>query len=367
VSEAGHGFELAVVGTGGIAGYHARAVTELGRRARIVAAVDPDPGRLAGFCRQWTVPRRYPDLPAMLAAERPDLVVLASPPDRHVAQAVACLQRGLTVWCEKPPAVSLAGLDRIAAAEAAGAGRFAAVFQQRFGSGAQTLRELHAEGRLGEPMTAVCHTLWFRDDDYFAVPWRGTWRTEGGGPTLGHGIHQIDLLLAVLGPWERVVAVAVRRARPTRTEDLSAAIVTFRSGAVATVVNSLLSPREVSYLRFDYRCATVELEHRYGYRDRDWRVTAAPGYADLVGRAWQAGPKGQPSGHAAQLSAVLDAVEAGQPPPVPAGAARATLELVTAIYASAFTGAPVARGQIGPGSPFYRRMDGSGAPWEGGR
>jgi hypothetical protein len=43
--------------------------------------------------------------------------------------------------------------------------------------------------------------------------------------------------------------------------------------------------------------------------------------------------------------------------------ARSTLELITAIYASAFTGQPVRRGAIGPDSPFYRRMDGSGAPW----
>ena len=358
------GVELAVVGTGGIAGHHAEAVAELGGRARIAVAVDPDVDRLATFCQKWTVPRRYHDLATMLAAEQPDLVDLASPPQLHTEQAVACLQQGRTVWCEKPPAVSLAGLDRIAAAEAAGAGRFAAIFQHRFGSGAQALRALHAAGRLGEPMTAVCHTLWYRGDAYFAVPWRGDWHTEGGGPTLGHGIHQIDLLLSVLGPWREVVATAARRARPTRTEDLSAAIVTFASGTVATVVNSLLSPREVSYLRFDYAHATVELEHLYGYRDADWRITAAPGQAEPVARAWAEQPAGRASGHAAQLAAVLDALAAGAPPPVPVDQARDTLELVAAIYASAFTGGPVARGQLGPDSPFYHRMDGTGAPWE---
>jgi predicted dehydrogenase len=365
VSPAGRGFDLAVVGTGGIAGYHAEAAARLGGRVRITAAVDPDPQRLAAFCDKWSVPRRFPDLPALLAAERPDLVVLASPPHRHAGQAVECLHRGLTVWCEKPPAVSLAELDRIAAVEAAGAGRFAAVFQHRFGSGVRNLQALHRAGELGEPMTAVCHTLWFRDDDYFTgLSWRGDWRTEGGGPTLGHGIHQLDLLLAVLGEWREVVAVAARRARPTRTEDLSAAIITFRSGAVATVVNSLLSPREVSYLRFDYRYATVELEHRYGYGDGDWRVTPAPGHAQRVAAAWRAGPNGQASGHAAQLAAVLDALGAGTPPPLPLDQVRSTMELVAATYAAAFTGSPVARGQIGPGTPFYHRMDGSGAPWE---
>lgn len=117
------GLDVAVVGTGGIAGYHAEAIAQLAGRARIVAAVDSAPGRLAGFCQKWSVPRRYPDLAALLAAERPDLVDLTTPPALHAAQAVACLERGLTVWCEKPPAVSLAELDRIAAAEGAGSDR----------------------------------------------------------------------------------------------------------------------------------------------------------------------------------------------------------------------------------------------------
>jgi len=359
-------FDIAVVGTGGIAGIHAGGVAGLGGRVRIVAAVDTDPDRLATFCETWSVPRRYTELDAMLEREQPDLVDLATPPGLHAPQARACLARGLTVWCEKPPALSLAELDGIAAAEQAGGGRFATVFQHRFGSGAQTLRGLVAAGdpRFGEPMTAVCHTLWYRPDDYFAVPWRGSFEVEGGGPTMGHGIHQIDLLLSILGGWQQVVAVAARRARPTATEDLSVAVVTMDSGAVVTIVNSLLSPREVTYLRFDFEHATVELEHLYGYSDEHWRVTATPGREAEVKAAWDEGPKGQASGHAAQLGAVVDALAAGTPPPVTLPDTRPTMELIAASYASAFTGAPVRRGEIGTDSPFYHRMDGNGAPWE---
>jgi predicted dehydrogenase len=352
-------FDVVVVGTGGIAGLHAEQYAALGGRARVVAAVDVDAGRLRAFGQRHGVPRLYTGLDAALAAERPDLVDLCTPPGLHAEQALACLRRGLTVLCEKPPALSLGDLDTIAAA---GGDRFATVFQHRFGSGAAALRALASAGVLGAPMTAVCDTLWYRPDDYFAVPWRGRWDTEGGGPTMGHGIHQLDLLLHLFGPWREVVAVAARRARPTATEDLSCAIVTFDSGAVATVVNSLVSPRETTYLRFDYAHATVELTHLYGYSDADWLVTPAPGHED-VAAAWAGAAKGVPSGHAAQFAAVLDAVEAGTPPPVTLADARLTLELVAAVYASAFTGARVARGELGPASPFWRRMDGPGAPW----
>jgi predicted dehydrogenase len=268
----------------------------------------------------------------------------------------------MTVYCEKPPTLSLADLDEIIAAEQLpGAGRFATVFQQRYGGGATQLRDLLAAGTLGRPTVAVCHTLWFRDPEYFAVPWRGRWESEGGGPTMGHGIHQMDLLLSVLGQWASVTAVATRRARITNTEDISAALVTFADGSIATIVNSLLSPRQTSYLRFDFEHATVELEHYDGYGDADFIVTGAPGHEVEIGRAWAAGRTGTRSGHITQLRAVLDALDAGTPPPVTSVDARATLELSAAIYASAFTGRPVQRG--GLDRMFHDSMAGEGAPW----
>jgi len=158
--------------------------------------------------------------------------------------------------------------------------------------------------------------------------------------------------------------VADRRARPTATEDVSAALVTFADGTVATVLNSLLAPRETSYLRFDLEHATVELEHLYGYDDTRWTVTAANGHETAVDAAWAEDPANVPSGHAAQFRALLDALDRGMPPPVTLPDARATLELVTAIYASAFTGQRVTQGQLGSDSPFYHRLNGSGAPWD---
>jgi predicted dehydrogenase len=355
-------YEIAVVGTGGIAKMHAESIGKLDGRAKIVAAVDVEAIRLTAFIERWGIPRGYPSLTAMLAAESPDVVHLCTPPWLHREGAVECLAGGHTVLCEKPPALSLAELAAIERAESTGGGRFATVFQHRFGSGANALRALVGQARLGRPLTAVCHTLWLRTDEYFTVPWRGRWETEGGGPTMGHGIHQFDLLLSILGPWREVTAVATRMLRPTATEDLSCAIVTFASGAVATVVNSLLSPRETSYLRIDFEHATVELEHLYGYGDANWTVTPAPGHEDLT-EAWEAELTGQPSGHAAQFAAVLDALAAGTPPPVTIADTTATMELIAAIYASAFTGTSVASGQIDSSSPFYQRMDGLGAPW----
>jgi predicted dehydrogenase len=354
---------IGIVGTGSIARVHLEALRALGDQAEVIAAADSDDRQLREFCAEYQIAASYPSLAALLAARRPDLVHVCTPPFAHAAQALACLQAGCSVLVEKPPALSLRDLAAVTAAEQAGGPWFATVFQHRFGSGARRLRALIDSGLLGRPLLAVCHTVWFRDQAYFDVDWRGRWDTEGGGPTMGHGIHQMDLLLYLLGDWVEVSALARRQARKVETEDLSLAQVSFASGAVASVVNSVLSPREESYLRIDFERATVELTHLYGYGDDDWRITPAPGCDDAVAGAWRAGEHGTRSGHQAQFTEVLRALRADEPPPVRSADSALTTALVTAVYASAFTRRPVTPADLAPGSPWYDRMQGDGPPW----
>ncbi|MCL3859475.1 Gfo/Idh/MocA family protein [Actinotalea sp. K2] len=382
-----------VVGTGGIAGAHAAAVAAHAGRADVVCGVDLDPARAEAFAVQhglagwstdlaaalqgtWTASTTgTDDAPSTPVDPRPDLAHICTPPGSHVPLAVQCLEAGVPVLLEKPPALSLAEVDELLAVSQRTGVDVAVVFQHRFGSGALRARALlEAAGTrglgeepgvptgIGRPLVATCHTLWYRDADYFAVPWRGRWEIEGGGPTMGHGIHQFDLLLALLGPWAEVTAMAGRQARDTATEDVSMAVVRFAGGALATVVNSVVSPRQTSSLRIDTERATLEVEHLYGYGDEDWTFTPAPGHEDLAA-LWITDPAAPRSSHSSQVGALLDAMDDDAPLPVTLAEARDTLELVAAIYASAFTGQVVRRGDIGPGHPFYPRMDGTGAPW----
>jgi predicted dehydrogenase len=366
---------VAIAGTGNIARAHAKAlaaVTAAGGPgdAALVAVMDVDESQLDSFGAEFGVRETYLHLTDLLSQGRPDLVHVCTPPATHYPVALGCLRAGVSVLVEKPPTISLREFDRLAAAQGGTTGArgaangegppwFATVFQHRFGSGQRRLKALAAGGVLGRPLVAICHTTWFRDQAYFDVPWRGRWDTEGGGPTMGHGIHQMDMLLDVLGEWTEVSAVARTQARSMPTEDVSLAHVTFGNGAVASVVNSVLSPREETYLRFDFERATVEVTHLYGYGDDDWRVTPAPGYHDEVLKAWRHAEHGTRSGHAAQFAHVLAALGAGRRPPVGPAEAGRTMALVAGIYASAFTGRPVTPGQLAPGTPFYGHMNGA--------
>jgi predicted dehydrogenase len=363
---------VAFAGTGAIARTHATALGAMpAGTAALVAATDADPARLAAFAAAHSIPATYPTVGQMLASARPDLVHVCTPPGAHHALALACLRAGASVLVEKPPTVSLRELDELTAAQGQHGGPpwFATVFQHRFGGGQRrlaALARLGPGGPLGRPLLAVCHTTWFRDQAYFDVPWRGRWETEGGGPTMGHGIHQMDMLVDILGDWRQVSAVAATLARRMPTEDVSLAHVTFASGAIASIVNSVLSPREESYLRFDFEHASVEVTHLYGYADADWRVTPAPGHDDVL-RAWRdagagAAGDGARSGHAGQIREVLTALRGHSRPPVAPGDARRTMALIAGIYASAFTGRPAGQSDLAPGTPFYESMNGGGRP-----
>lgn len=358
-----HRVRAAIVGTGNIAGFHLDALRSLHHEVETAAAVDIDSVRLAEFCSVHHIDHSYADVGQMLDAQRPELVHICTPPALHHAQALQCLERGVSVVVEKPPTLTLRELDELAAAERPLGPWVATVFQHQFGSGAQRLRSLVADGVLGRPLLAVCNTVWLRDQAYFDAPWRGRWDSEGGGPTMGHGIHQMDLLGAVLGDWEELSAVARQQARRMDTEDVSLAHVTFANGAVASVINSVVSARQETYLRFDFERATVELTHLYGYGDDDWRITSAPGFEEQVKQAWETGSRGVESSHRAQFRAVLQSLRDGSAPPVTTPDARRTMQLVAGIYASAFHRRRVRRADLGPDSPFYSRMDGDGARW----
>jgi predicted dehydrogenase len=374
---------VAIVGCGGIAHQHARAYAESGR-TQLVGLVDIVAEHAQAYADEYGG-TTYPDVTSLMEEATPDLVSIATPPGSHAEVAAAVLRAGGSVLIEKPPCPTLAELDVVADAEREGGGTAYVVFQHRHGSGARRASQLLASGTLGRPMVAVCETLWFRPDSYFDPEWRGTWSGEGGGPTLGHGIHQIDLLLHLLGPWQHLTATAVRQARPVEFEDVSLATVGFEGGAVASVVNSLLSPRELSRIRIDTTAGTLEVNHVYGYRDADWSFEAAPSTAAAAVLGKDPGARVEaeaaadqsssdsdggldvwaatagtdvPSNHAAQISRLVDDLLAGRTHQTTLASTRGTVEFVTGVYASALLGTPVRRADLVPAHPFYANLSG---------
>lgn len=355
---------IAVIGAGGIgAAAHLPAIEALAAEAELVAIVDPDEGRRTSAGERFGCEALYADATTMLAEVAPDIAVVATPPHLHEPLAIEALRAGSWVFCEKPLTGSLASADRIAAAEAETGNWCVTVSQFRYSGGSrQVERDLRA-GRWGRPLVGISHTNWYRGPEYWDAPWRGKFATEFGGSTTTQAYHAVDLLLWLMGgDWASVSGVAETVSRPIEVEDASVASVRFASGAVASVVSTVLSHDPVTRLQVIAEKASVSLETLYLPLLDEWSVRTigeADTAEDVVGWAAEE-PEMQVNAHRAQLQALIASRAAGEKPELTTTESRATLEFLTALYKSSAEGRVVTRGEIVEGDPFYEALDAAG-------
>ncbi len=353
---------VAIIGTGGIAGKHAEVLQQEVDDAEIIAAVDVREDAVKSFAERFAIPAAYTDAKDMLAAEKPDIVHICTPPHLHTDLSIQALESGSWVLCEKPLAASLRELDMLAEAEKRTGRYVSSVYQWRFGNGAQHLKQLIDQQAMGKPTIGICQTTWYRDDAYYAVPWRGTWQSELGGCSMGHGIHLMDLFLWLYGPWQEVIAKVATLDHDIEVEDVSMALVNFENGAMGTMINSVVSPRQETYLRMDFQEATVELKGLYAYNNDQWAYSSYDGHPHVENlKDWGTIPTETRSISGNQVRHHIDCFKAGKQPLTSGYGARMTLEFLASMYKSALTGQSIKRGSIQPGDPFYETMNGGQA------
>jgi predicted dehydrogenase len=240
--------------------------------------------------------------------------------------------------CEKPLVGSLADVDEVAHLEAAAGRLVVPIFQYRWGHGLQRLKHLVDAGVAGPARTATVEVAWRRRADYYAAPWRGTWASELGGVLTSHAVHALDMLTYVLGPVRAVFARTATRVNDVEVEDCAAATLELADGSLATLTATLGSSRELTrhHFTFEALSAASGLDP-YTSSSEPWEITPdSPEALERVEAAMATFAPGQ-EGYVGQLERLAHALDTGGAPPVTVGDARATLELLTALYASART------------------------------
>ncbi len=236
---------LGFLGVGWIGRHRMQRIVESG--AAVAAAVaDPCESaarEAAGDHSACTRGRGLEDL----LAEDLDGIVIATPSALHADQAIAALERGLAVFCQKPLARTAAEARRVVDA-ARSADRLLGVdLSYRHVSGVERLRALVQEGALGEvyAVNLVFHNAYGPDK-----PWFGDARQAGGGCVMDLGIHLVDLALWTLGfPAVDGVTASLRaggaplsRGDAAQVEDFAAAQLELASGATVQLACSWRLP-----------------------------------------------------------------------------------------------------------------------------
>lgn len=175
-----------------------------------------------------------------------DGVVIATPSALHAEQAIAALEAGAAVFCQKPLGRTAAEA-RAAVAAARRADRLLAVdFSYRFTEGMRRIRALAQAGELGRihACELVFHNAYGPDK-----PWFYDMALSGGGCVMDLGVHLVDLALWMLD-FPELAEVSARRLAGGRllapgeavVEDYALAALTFADGAVAQLACSWRAP-----------------------------------------------------------------------------------------------------------------------------
>ena len=230
-----------VVGMGVIGEWHARVIPRI-EGCTLAAVCDVIPGRCEEKLAKLEItgPNVYTDIESMLAREKLDVVHICTPSGNHLEPAVAAMNAGVNVICEKPMEITEQRIDQMIETARQNNVRLAGIFQNRWHAANRAIRDAIEQGRFGTIAYAGCFTPWYRTDQYYRDGgWRGTWRLDGGGAMMNQAIHQVDMLQWFAGPVKQVSAYASSRIHSEiEVEDTLVCALVFESGAYGTIMGS---------------------------------------------------------------------------------------------------------------------------------
>ena len=194
-----------IIGVGNQGSSYALNYFEKGRinDACVTAICDNDPAKIESFKEKTTNTEitYFSDYIEMLDSGLCDAVLVEVPHYDHPVMVMECLKRGIHVICEKPAGVYTKQVREMNEYAADKKALFGMMFNQRTNCLYRKMKELIADGAIGELQRVNwIITNWFRTQYYYdSGSWRATWDGEGGGVLINQCPHQIDLVQWVVG------------------------------------------------------------------------------------------------------------------------------------------------------------------------
>ena len=280
------------------------------------------------------------------ALRRPDvdIVIITTPSGAHLEPAVAAAKAGKHVVVEKPLEITPDRCDRIIEACDRNSVKLCTIFPSRFHDANTTLKAAVDAGRFGRLTLGETTCKWWRSQAYYDEGgWKGTQALDGGGALMNQAIHNVDLLLWMMGDATHVSGFTATLAHDRiEVEDTAVACLRFASGALGVIqATTSVYPGLPKTIGIHGDCGTVVIEQEDVLR---WEfANESPDDAGVKARfAQKVGASGGSSdpkaishqGHARQLADFVEAIQKGRPPLIDGREGRRAVELICAIYRS---------------------------------
>jgi UDP-N-acetyl-2-amino-2-deoxyglucuronate dehydrogenase len=348
---------VAIIGAGNISPNHIKGYLNFPEKCKIVALVDIYPEKAKKRAADFSLNVEIFDSHKKLL-DRKDiqLVSVCTPPYTHAEITKDFLYAQKDVILEKPMAASLEECDAIVKAEKESGRTLSVIAQNRFRNPIMKLKKMLDSGLIGEVVHAQVDSFWWRGHCYYDLWWRGTWEKEGGGCTLNHAVHHIDMLSWMMGSPEEITAVMANTSHDNaEVEDLSVAILKYSNGALGQITSSVVHHGEEQQLIFQGKKARISAP---------WKVSGSvsmsngfpepnPEIEKEIQSLYESLPEVPYEGHTGQIYDCLSAIENKTKPMITGIDGRNTLEIITAIYKAGSTRSTVKLPLLS-GDPFYR-------------
>jgi len=331
---------VAIVGTGNIAHLHVEGLLTFPDRCKIVALCDIYPDKAKAFGEKFGLDCPvFDDHEKMLASDvKIDLVHICTPPYVHAQIAINSMNAGKNVVVEKPMATCLAECDAMLEAEERNHVLMACIAQNRFRNSIYKLKKTVESGLAGKICCAHVNSYWWRGHCYYDLWWRGLWEKEGGGPTLNHAVHHIDMINWIEGELPQEVTAMLSNVMHdnSEVEDISLACLRYADGSLAQVTSSVIHHGEEQGIVL--QCADAKIAAPWDVKAEVTKENGFPidgGNQELIQKLnqfYESIPDLAYEGHTGEIDDILTALENGSRPMITGIDGKRTVELITAIY-----------------------------------
>ncbi len=343
---------FAIVGCGMIARFHVRALGDVPgtRVAALVSRQRENAEKLLAETQIAPCPN-FDDIAAALELPDVDAVIVTTPSGAHLEPAVAAATAGKHVVVEKPLEITPERCDKIIEACDRNGVKLCTIFPSRFGDANMELKKAVEAGRFGRLTLGETTCKWWRSQAYYDEGgWKGTRALDGGGALMNQAIHNVDLLLWLMGPATHVSGFTATLAHERiEVEDTAVACLRFASGALGVIqATTSAHPGLPKTIAIHGVKGTVVVEQDdilkwelTPERPEDAAIKAR--FAQKIGASGgSADPKAiSHVGHARQLADFARAIRTNTPPLVDGREGRRAVEVICAIYQAAATGKTV--------------------------
>ncbi|MCG2673205.1 NAD-dependent epimerase/dehydratase family protein [Bradyrhizobium sp. GCM10023182] len=198
----------AIVGTGYIAEFHARAIRETAG-VELAASCDANFARNEAFTGAWNIPLAFDSLGKMLQETHIDCVHILTPPDLHFSLAKTALQAGVHVFLEKPMCTSTTEADELIALAAYQDLYLGVSHNFLFSSAFERLRKAVHSKEIG-PVDHITFNHFYELGQIRFGPFDNWMLRNPGNVIVETGPHLVSALLDLAGAPEALSVIADR-------------------------------------------------------------------------------------------------------------------------------------------------------------